>query len=128
MALDEVMCEFEEKVDDNGDGDDKILLPSSPVAKCASSVKRVSVSGCGDGDLFRSQCTCRSISPSHPINRNQCIQNRDSCLSRSPNTNGHRDDPLYPISLPSCRNLTHSSTARLHSRYAKTHDTLRGEF
>ena len=67
MALDEVMREFEEKVDDDGDGDgdDKILLPRSPAPERASSVKRVSVSGCVDGDLFRlwSQRTCRSTSP-----------------------------------------------------------------
>lgn len=63
MALDEVMREFEEKTDDDGDGDgdDKILLPRSPAPERASSVKRVSVSGCVDGDLFRlwSQRTCR---------------------------------------------------------------------
>lgn len=43
MALDEVMREFEEKVDDDGDGDDKILLPRSPAPERASSLKRVSV-------------------------------------------------------------------------------------
>jgi serine/arginine repetitive matrix protein 2 len=56
MALDEVMRAFEEKDDDDdddGDGDDKILLPRSPVPERASSVKRVSVSGCVDGGLFR---------------------------------------------------------------------------
>jgi serine/arginine repetitive matrix protein 2 len=67
MALDEVMREFEEKVDDDGDGDgdDKILIPRSPAPERVSSVKRVSVSGCVDGDLFRlwSQRTCRSTSP-----------------------------------------------------------------
>lgn len=51
MALDEVMRQFEEKVD--GDGDDKILIPRSPVPVRASSIKRVSVSGCVDEDLCR---------------------------------------------------------------------------
>ena len=65
MALDEVMREFEEKSDDEGDGDDQILIPRSPAPGRASSLKRISVSGCVDGDLFRlwSQCTCRSTSP-----------------------------------------------------------------
>jgi serine/arginine repetitive matrix protein 2 len=69
MALDEVIRQFEEKADDDGDGDgdgdDQILIPRSPAPERASSLKRVSVSGCVDGDLFRlwSQRTCRSTSP-----------------------------------------------------------------
>ena len=65
MALHEVMREFEEDGDGDGDGDDKILIPRSPAPERASSLKRVSVSGCVDGDLFRlwSQRTCRSTSP-----------------------------------------------------------------
>ena len=55
MAIDEVMRQFEEKVDGDGDGDgdDKILIPRSPAPDRVSSLKRVSVSGCVDGDLFR---------------------------------------------------------------------------
>ncbi len=67
MALDEVIREFEDKVDGDGDGDgdDKILIPRSPAPERASGLKRVSVSGCVDGDLFRlwSQRTCRSTNP-----------------------------------------------------------------
>ena len=65
MAIDEVMRQFEEKADGDGDGDgdgdDKILIPRSPAPDRASSLKRVSVSGCVDGTCFvyGSQCTCR---------------------------------------------------------------------
>jgi hypothetical protein len=47
-ALDEVIREFEEKVDGDGDGDgdDKILIPRSPAPERASSLKSTSVSGC----------------------------------------------------------------------------------
>jgi hypothetical protein len=52
-ALDEVIREFEEKVDDDGDGDgdDKILIPRSPAPERASSLKSIPVSGCVDGDF-----------------------------------------------------------------------------
>ncbi|KAI0290518.1 hypothetical protein BC826DRAFT_1026970 [Russula brevipes] len=40
MALDEVIREIEEEADDDGDGDDKILIPRSPAPERASSVKR----------------------------------------------------------------------------------------
>ena len=67
MAIDEVMRQFEEKVDGDGDGDgdDQILIPRSPAPDRASSLKRVSVSGCVDGGPFRlwSQRTCRSTRP-----------------------------------------------------------------
>jgi hypothetical protein len=50
-ALDEVIREFEEKVDGDGDGDgdDKILIPRSPAPERASGLK---VSGCVDRVLF----------------------------------------------------------------------------
>jgi len=50
MALEEVIREFEEKVDGDGDGDgdDQILIPRSPAPERASSIKRISVSGCVD--------------------------------------------------------------------------------
>ncbi len=50
MALEEVIREFEEKVDGDGDGDgdDQILIPRSPAPERASSLKRISVSGCVD--------------------------------------------------------------------------------
>jgi serine/arginine repetitive matrix protein 2 len=75
MALDEVMRQFEEKVDDDGDGDDKILLPRSPAPERASSVKRVSVSGCVDGTCFVYGLNARAgrQAPFSPINPNQCI-------------------------------------------------------
>jgi serine/arginine repetitive matrix protein 2 len=77
MALDEVMRQFEEKVDDDGDGDgdDKILLPRSPAPERASSVKRVSVSGCVDGTCFVYGLNARAgrQAPFSPINPNQCV-------------------------------------------------------
>jgi hypothetical protein len=66
MAIDEVMRQFEEKVDGDGDGDgdDKILIPRSPAPDRTSSLKRVSVSGCVDGTcFFGPQRTCRSTRP-----------------------------------------------------------------
>jgi serine/arginine repetitive matrix protein 2 len=44
LALDEVIREFEEKVDGDGDGDgdDKILIPRSPAPERASSLKSIS--------------------------------------------------------------------------------------
>jgi serine/arginine repetitive matrix protein 2 len=78
LALEEVIREFEDKVDGDGDGDgdDKILIPRSPAPERASSLKRISVSGCVDGNLFRfsSQLSCPGRqTPLSPINRNQCI-------------------------------------------------------
>jgi serine/arginine repetitive matrix protein 2 len=78
LALEEVIREFEEKADgdDDGDGDDKILIPRSPAPERASSVKRISVSGCVDGSLFRfsSQLSYPGRqTPFSPINRNRCI-------------------------------------------------------
>ena len=130
MALHEVMREFEEKVDGDGDGDgdDKILIPRSPAPERNSSLKRLSVSGCVNGDVYGLNARAGRQVPFSPINRSQCVRNRDSCLSRPPNANGRRDVPLHPISLPSRRDLTHPSITRIHSRYAKTHDTPRGEF
>ena len=54
MAIDEVMRQFEEKVDGDGDGDgdDKILIPRSPAPERASSLKRISVCGNLDGGLI----------------------------------------------------------------------------
>lgn len=103
LALDEVIREFEEKVDGDGDGDgdDKILIPRSPAPERASSLKRISVSGCVDGGLFRfrSQLVHRSrklVQPHQP----KPVYSKQELPSR----------PILQCKMPRCSGPPHLPT------------------
>ena len=140
LALEEVICEIEEKAGSDGDGDgdsdDNFLIPRSSAPERAFGLKGRLVGGCAVGACFLPISTLlhaqvdkpRPVPSSKPAVYEIMKPERPSRqLSQC------RWMPRSSVPVPSpysrvAPKLRPSPAARLYPRYAETHDTPRNDF